>query len=157
MKRWAAMLVLILATTALVACDPSPPPERNCPTVPDSISSEILFDVNADRAAAGLPGLWWHDTLACNARDWATHMAQTGDFSHQDLAGFWNDPLYGNFTYLGENILRGPAFLNGHDIHGYFMRSPGHRENVLGPFDTIGIAVVRNGDMIFVAEEFANH
>jgi len=43
-------------------------------------------------------------------------------------------------------------------MHRGFMRSPHHRENLLDPdYEVAGFAVVRNGNMIYVTEDFGLH
>ena len=44
------------------------------------------------------------------------------------------------------------------EMHRGFMRSPHHRENLLDPdYEVAGFAVVRNGNMIYVTEDFGLH
>jgi len=160
-KRRLGLLATAVLAIAIVgaACDPAPAPERNCPGgPPDAITFTILNRVNADRAAAGLGGLWWNSTLACNARDHASWMASTGNFSHQDLGGVIRDPLYVNFNSLGENLIVGPGTMDGNAMHTSWMNSPGHRDNIMGSFDAIGISVVQGPDgRLWGVEEFGRH
>jgi hypothetical protein len=47
-----------------------------------TFDAQILALHNQERAAVGVPPLVWSDTLADDARSWAVHLAQTGDFEH---------------------------------------------------------------------------
>jgi uncharacterized protein YkwD len=160
-RRLGLLATAVLAIAIVgAACDPAPPPERNCPGgPPDAITFTILNRVNIDRTQlAHIGGLWWNPTLACNARDHANWMASTGNFTHQNLGGLIRDPLYVNFASLGENILVGPGSMNGDAIHVSWMNSPGHFANIMGWYDAIGIAVARGADgRLWAVEEFGRH
>lgn len=47
----------------------------------------ILAAHNAARSAIGLAPLTWNARMAEDARQWAVHLAQTGEFSHAGSAG----------------------------------------------------------------------
>ncbi len=160
-KRRLGLLAVAVLTIAIVgaACDPNPPPERNCPwNPPDAVTQTILNRVNWDRGMNGENGLNWNATLACNARDHANWMAGTGQLVHQDLNSVIHDPLYVNYASLGENILVGPNSMDGNTMYNAWWNSPGHRANILGWYDAIGIAVLRTLDgRTWAVQEFGRH
>jgi hypothetical protein len=66
-----------------------------------SFFDRVLAAHNRERDATGAPPLVWDETLAAGAREWATHLARTGQFAHSpDDAGA--EPI-------GENIWGGTA------------------------------------------------
>ncbi len=117
-------LVAALSATALpiaTAADPG-------------IEAEFLDLLNAERTAAGLNELYVHDDLLDDARSHSQVMLD-GDFLHHnpDLAsvteGWWR---------LGENVGVGP---DAPVLHEAFMNSEGHRRNIMGEWDYVGIGV----------------
>jgi uncharacterized protein YkwD len=108
---------------------------------------ELIWFLNADRNAQGLPGLWWNDKLGGLAASHSEWMAMTGSFQHRDLYATINDPNYGEFWGLGENILVGSCGISAAQMHQAWMNSPGHRANILSPsYNVVGIHVVCGGD-----------
>jgi uncharacterized protein YkwD len=48
--------------------------------------------------------------------------------------------------------------MDGNAIHVAWMNSPGHRDNILGWYDIIGVAVARGADgRLWAVEEFGRH
>jgi uncharacterized protein YkwD len=125
-------------------------------TTAQAIAKDLFARVGAERKARGLPPLAWSDDLARMASDWSSQMARTGQFVHRDLDAARGRPGIGQFSALGENIawVRGYDD-DGHQLHLGWMRSEGHRRNLLQPgFDTIGIGVVCAGGRAWAAENF---
>ncbi|MCZ7531299.1 MAG: CAP domain-containing protein [Acidimicrobiia bacterium] len=153
-------LPLILATVAffsLTACFPAiSQPHRYSSSPTERIKAEILDQLNAERHARGLPLLVWNPNLAGMAQNWSQHMADSGSFSHRDLSGaFKLSPFNTTLSAMGENILRGPASLRSGATTTAFMKSSGHRHNILAPgFDSVGIGVVCKGGKIYVTHNF---
>ncbi len=130
-------------------------PERPTTTA-EAIAQDLFTRVNAERAKRGLAPLEWSDDLARLATDWSSQMARSGRFVHRDLDAARSRPGIGQFSALGENI----AWVRGYDDDGYqlhvgWMRSEGHRRNLLQPgFDTIGIGVVCAGGRAWATQNF---
>jgi len=118
----------------------------------------ILFDAaNRERLARHLPALRWDDALARAARDHAQLMAGWGAISHQ----FNGEPGLSarlahagvRFTFAAENV--GIA-ASASELHGLWMDSAGHRENILEKrVGAVGIAVIHRGIHIYAVEDFA--
>lgn len=126
---------------------------------PGEIEKELLRVLNAERAARNLPVLRLSPALVGLAREQSSDMARSGVLSHDSAAGKsfterLNDAAVA-FAANGENVARSGTYLAGL-IHGSFMDSPGHRENVLNPeFDEVGIGIVPGpGNTYYVTEDF---
>lgn len=119
-------------------------------SVPDNPDpARRLFSlINAERAAEGLGQLRWNSTLEVVALDWSATMADEERLYHRpDLA----DVITSAWRRMGENVGVGPEIDR---LHQAFMDSPGHRRNVAGDYDQVGIAVVDAGPRIWVAVNF---
>ncbi len=118
---------------------------------------QLFNALNRERAAQGLPILQWDDALASAARQHASRMAQFNLMSHQ-LPG---EPELGTrageagarFSVIAENVAVGPDPAT---IHSAWMRSPGHRANILSTeLSAVGIAVVQGSSGLFAVQDFA--
>lgn len=96
----------------------------------------VRNDVNASRAAAGLPALRENVTLDIKADKWAQNLRDACRIWHSNLA----DGAPKEWRKLGENVGMGGSI---DQIHTAYMNSPGHRANILDPtFTQIGTAAV---------------
>lgn len=107
---------------------------------------DIFMQADAERAARGLPALTWDARLARHARSWSNEMARSG-FRHSDLT-----PLIAGspprFNSVAENIAsgRGPGVTSA-TMHAMWLRSDGHRANMLHPgLEAMGVGVVCGPD-----------
>ena len=119
-------------------------PANTPPTcVPSAAARDYLDRLNAERAARGRPALVWDSGLANYAATWSRDMAANG-FRHSNLANMW---AVGSYNVVGENIAMGAHGTTSGTIHVVWMRSDGHRANMLSPrFDRVGIGVFCAGD-----------
>jgi uncharacterized protein YkwD len=118
---------------------------------------QLLDLANQARAEAGLAPLQGDEGLTRAARKHSALMASQERLSH----GLPGEPalpqrLAATSTLQlgaeGENVDFAPSAA---EAHRRFMRSPHHRENLLNPdYNVAGFAVVRNGNMIYVTEDF---
>jgi uncharacterized protein YkwD len=81
-------------------------------------------------------------------------MAATGSMSHQNLNAVLGSPGFGQFSGLGENVIRGGCGMSAGQIHQAWMNSDLHRANILGNFGAIGIGVACNGGALYATEDF---
>jgi uncharacterized protein YkwD len=129
-------------------------PVRRIGPVTQRIADDLFARVNAERRARGLAPLRRDPALALLAAQWSAEMARSGEFEHRpDLRRALTDGR----IRVGENI----AYTNGPDqsrtVHVLWMRSDGHRENILQPgFDSMGIGVVCDGDRVYATQLFAS-
>ncbi|HYY70012.1 MAG TPA: CAP domain-containing protein [Terriglobales bacterium] len=119
---------------------------------------ELFRMINRDRTQAGVPELQWNEWLAQAARKHAAEMARRGQLSHQ----FPGEPAMRDriaatglrFNASAENVAFAP---DAAQINDEWMRSPGHRANILDPkYNAIGVAVVRSGEELYVVADFAH-
>ncbi|MCG6535060.1 MAG: CAP domain-containing protein [Syntrophales bacterium LBB04] len=89
--------------------------------------------VNAKRLSAGCPKLKWDDRVAAVAREHSRDMVSRHFFSHTNPEG--KDPFERlkesnlPFSAAAENIALGPR--TGKEVYDIWIRSSGHRENML--------------------------
>jgi uncharacterized protein YkwD len=120
------------------------------------LTSDLFDRLNAERRARGLAALRWDGDLARVAGDWSAQMARTGDFSHRDLGEAGGLPGMSKFSALGENIAWVEGYPSmGNQLHVGWMRSAGHRANMLQRgFDSVGIGVVCSGGRAWATQNF---
>jgi uncharacterized protein YkwD len=137
---------------------PRPPRAGSAPYASQA-ERQLLNLANQARAEAGLAPLQIDDGLMRAARKHSVLMASQKQLSH-DLPG---EPALPQrlaatstlqFSAEGENVGLAPSTA---EVHQAFMQSPHHRENLLNPaYNVAGFAVVRNGNLIYVTEDFGH-
>lgn len=105
------------------------------PTDLGAMRAKILSDTNAYRAAAGQPPLQMTSGLNNQAQNWSSSQADNKTMAH--------DPNYvsklpGVYLNSGENVGFGSEYTQ---ITAAWYSSPGHRANLLGQYNEIGIGV----------------
>ncbi|MDZ4827668.1 MAG: CAP domain-containing protein, partial [Actinomycetota bacterium] len=122
----------------------------------ESIATELVARINAERRARNMAPVTWHPQLADAARGWAQQLADTNGFSHQDLNALINS-YGGSHIYLAENIYTGTGGASDSgSAHAALMRSDPHRTTMLTPqLQYIGIGVVCVGNKVVVVEDFS--
>jgi len=110
--------------------------------------------INQDRAGYHLASLTWSTCLYNVARYEAAHLATPGvAFKHYD--GVSRDLTCHLGHQVGENIGWYSGGINDTKLNSMFMASPGHKENILGPYRYVATAwVVRSDGTAFIAVEF---
>lgn len=146
------LIVVVLACTGLVAFAPA------SWASPTHAAEELGFvsKINAERAKLGLNSLTVNLQLTGVARAWSDRMAADGRISHNpDVAA----QVEGDWTRLGENVgfssrtaTTGEEFVE--RLHVAFMNSPGHRANVVGDFNQIGVGVRTTPETMWVTVNF---
>lgn len=119
-----------------------PPPDDGAPA--DADRNLIAWDLtqrhNAERARAGLSSLAHDARLTAVARRHADEMARRNLLTHDRESGtpYYEeiDRAVGVRVACAENIAAGPR-TTGQAVAGW-MASPGHRANILGPYDAMG-------------------
>jgi uncharacterized protein YkwD len=153
----AVIAVGLLAAACGVQEDPPPP---GCPGAPpDPIAATVLNRTNADRGARGFGGLSWNARLACLAQEWSAVQAGNGTMAHRDLGAVIASPGFGAYSGLAENVFVGPGSVDGNGIHGAWMNSPPHFNNIMGNYDSMGFGWAKTGDnsRLFATEYFGRH
>jgi len=125
------------------------------------VERQIHAEINAERAARGLPPLAYRDRTAARADDHTAWMAEAGELSHANLKHQYRcKPAAENvaYTYVAEDIVTDDG--RGVNHHGnetsiakgivrQWMHSEPHRENLLDPRfsgEGIGIATADSED-----------
>lgn len=122
-------------------------------------TAEVLMvhRINEARAARGLPRLVSNLQMKRIARQWTYSMASRGQVSHRtNLAAV----VDGDFVRLAENV--GYTRLDGardtvlvDRLHDAFLRSDGHRAQILGRFNMVGVGIQRlRGGQMYVTVNF---
>lgn len=114
------------------------------------IVTAMVDDMNRERAARGLKPLRLNRQLSLAADDRVADMLSKHYFGHVSPDGMepwtWVDRRGYDYREIGENLAVGYGSA-GAVVDGW-MRSPGHRANILGrDFDEVGIAVAPRSPM----------
>jgi uncharacterized protein YkwD len=122
----------------------------------ERLVSDLFARLNAERQARGLAPLDWDGDLARVAGDWSAEMAGSDNFRHRDLGAAGGLPGMAKFSALGENIAWVEGYPSmGNQLHVGWMRSEGHRANMLQRgFDSVGIGVVCSGGRAWATQNF---
>ena len=94
----------------------------------------FLSKINASRSAAGLPPMSMHSDLVPRARSHSAAMMNAGSVYHSSNLG----SVTSGWEALAENVGVGPTVDSLHDA---FMNSAGHRRNILGNYNHVGVGV----------------
>ncbi|MGA3011821.1 MAG: CAP domain-containing protein [Terracidiphilus sp.] len=117
---------------------------------------QIVLLANHARAQAGAGPLKWDAALAAAARRHCLRMAAEGVISHQ----YADEPEISeraaqagaHFSVIEENVAIAP---DPGSIHNAWMRSAGHRANLLNPrVDRVGVAVVAGRNGLFAVADY---
>ena len=105
----------------------------------------MLCLVNTARRARSLPELTADDALARAADRKSADVLRCDEFSHEACGReftYWIERFGFHGCASAENIAWGGGSLGGvRSIFRLWMHSPGHRANILGPYDEIGIGL----------------
>ena len=145
---------------ALLCLSPLAASQLRSDPVAQAPSAEEQFffrAANAERSARSLPTYQWNEALAAAARKHATLMAEANELSHRlDGESSLDERVAqagGRFSSVGENVAIGtdtPA------IHMGWMKSPGHRANILDArFTALGVGVVVSEGELYAVEDFS--
>lgn len=124
----------------------------------DPAEQQLVQMLNLERARAGLPSLRVDDRLTQSARAHSVLMANAKQLSHQ----FPGEPPLPKrlaatnlrFNRDAENVAYDYSVQQAHEG---LMQSPPHRANILSPkYNTVGIGVLRRGDVFWVTQDFAH-
>ena len=136
-KRTAVVIMALAIGIGATAClpDTGPPPTQ------DPYQRAMFDAVNRDRANAGLPGLTFSPKLSVLAGVHSCDMMRAGYLFHDNLGSIMNNPDFGAFWSLGENVVQAPWYYSGWDLEGLWMASGPHRGNILNRnFNVVGMA-----------------
>lgn len=139
----APLLMVACVCTGCIAIAPRGiPPGKAVAREDPSDAVEALVEAhNLERGRRGLPPLAVNESLSAAAQKHAEEMAARGRMSHRGFDG--SSPFRrmerAGYSYVraGENVAYGQPTVA--DVMAVWMRSPGHKRNVLGKFSEIGV------------------
>ncbi len=152
--RGISLGVLAVAVSLAVG---SPPAFADVPGS-DQVSDEARFVdlINVERAKVGLAALRVAPELVAVGREWSNEMIAKAGGSER--CGVVHNPDFvskvtADWQGLGENVGCGNVSVAG--LHDLFVASPAHYRNIVNPtFDSVGIGVAYDGDVMYVTEQF---
>jgi hypothetical protein len=110
----------------------------------------FLAKINASRSAQGLALLSVDGGLRSHARNHTQDMIDSGGIYHSS-----GDELKAaagsGWSKLGENVGRGGTV---DSLHTAFMNSPGHKANILGDYNYVGIGTASSDGVLWVTVVF---
>lgn len=167
-KHWSILLVVafvsalgwstVPSSAHAVAAAPTTATAGSLPVINSLFESRVVTLTNQRRAARGCPPLRVRSTLRYAARKHTIAMAKAGVLSHRlsgeprlgrriTLAG------YRDWRIVAENIAAG--FLSPSSVVRAWMRSPGHRANILDcRLRHIGVGVALHGTRLWWTQNF---
>ena len=111
---------------------------------PASAEVQFLSLLNGERTRAGMVPLARDGALDGVARDWSTTMMREDRLYHRpNLVAAIDGSVTRTWTRIGENVGVGGSVER---LHQAFMDSPGHKANVLGDYNRLGVGVVTEPD-----------
>jgi uncharacterized protein YkwD len=116
-----------------------------------ALAAEVVRQVNAERAAAGLGALKVDSDLTAAACVRAKEISTSGNFSHTRPDG--SSCFTVSSKVFGENIAMG--YSTADKVMAAWMNSSGHRANILrSSFGSIGVCAYSVNGVVYWAQEF---
>jgi hypothetical protein len=112
--------------------------------------SEFLSLINSSRASNGLGPLSVDGGLAAHAGTHTQDMMNAGSIYHSTSAELAAAGGSG-WSKMGENVGKGQSPSS---LHTAFMNSAGHRDNILGDYNYVGIGTGSSGGYLYVTVVF---
>ncbi len=137
LRRTLALLAMLTVLVAGLAV----------PAAHASAEGSLVAKINAARAAEGLAPVEVYWDLVDDARAHSQEMAAADSLYHNPALS----SVCSNWIGLGENVGVGPST---DAIHNAFMRSSGHRGNILGDYNYVGVGVAEGSDELWVTVVF---
>lgn len=156
-----SILVLLLALFAafqVSACSRATSRADSTTTTGGSLEEQILYYTNKFRQSKGLKPLQLDETISQQARRHSRDMANgsTG-FGHEgfeDRVAIVSKKM-GRVGAAAENVAYGT--LDAESVVDGWIKSPGHRRNMLGDYNLIGIGTAGKGRLTFFTQVFIKH
>jgi hypothetical protein len=140
-RRW--LSILLIATLATVGLGVAAGADS-------ATEADFVAHINASRSAQGLAPLAVDSKLVGHARDHTAAMVAAGDIFHSSSAQLQS---YGKpgWQKIGENVGKGGAV---DSLHNAFMNSAGHRKNILGDYNYVGVGTDTSNGVLYVTVIF---
>jgi uncharacterized protein YkwD len=141
----AALVALAIASVAPAAASAACPGQVNASAPAGAQERVMLCLVNQVRGQRGLQPFDAPASLARAAARKSADILRCDDFSHEACGRdftYWIERSGYDGCRMGENIAYGSgSFATPRSIFRMWMNSPGHRRNILGPYEDIGIGL----------------
>ena len=147
-------VLLVLLLTAGLGLGLPPGAVRASPQYPQYDEWDFLNLINRERRAHGLRPLSMVVSVRDVARSWSGVMAARNALGHNPDYAAQLAARLPDYQRLGENVGVGGGVASLHDA---FMRSPGHRANVLGDWGHAGVGVTWSGTRLWVTVNFVKN
>lgn len=112
--------------------------------------ADFLAHINSTRSSNGLGPLAVDGGLRSHARNHTQDMMDANKIFHSTSAEL-KAAAGSGWTKLGENVGRGGTVSS---LHQAFMDSPGHRANILGDYNYVGIGTGTKDGVLYVTVVF---
>jgi uncharacterized protein YkwD len=132
-RRLPSRLTIAALLVALLSLVPQTAAQAQ--TLQPDLEARLVTLTNQARAQHGLRPLAVELQLTRVARDWSNTMATERKLYHRPSL---RDAIIGDWQRIGENVGVGPTIER---VQEAFMASPGHRGNILGDYDRVGIGI----------------
>ena len=120
--------------------------------VAGTAKAQFFASLNTARGGAGLAPLTADPALDVIANEWSGQMANENHLYHRpDHRVQIEARVTTAWTRIGENVGKGSDVPS---LHAAFMASAGHRSNILGDYNRLGVGVVVRDDVIWVTFNF---
>ncbi len=148
--RQVLAIAVVLAVVAALAAVLAQPPVAAASSDRADSEHEFVGKMNAARRAQGLGPLAVHSQMRNIARDWTPKMIAHGSLRHRpgdQLTSLAPDDWLGLGENVGRSVKTGATASELVDrLHRAFMDSPGHRANILGNYNYVGVGVRLSSD-----------
>jgi len=146
------ILILLVTSVASVDVAAAAPEGASIAAVdPSTAEAEFLSLLNDVRRANGKGALALNPALSTQSRGWSSTMASQGRLFHDPNLAANVGQVVPDWARMGENVGVGYGVRSLHDA---FWASSGHRANMLGAYNQVGIGVVNAGGKIWVTFRF---
>jgi uncharacterized protein YkwD len=143
-RRWLLRVLALVLATGLFLGTVASPAAAVSPR-----EKKLFHKINAARNNHNRKHLDLAPRISKMARNHSEKMAQKGKIFHSCLSCKFKG---WNWSALAENVGTGPSV---GAVHKKFMRSPGHRSNILGTqYDKVGVGIVQRKGKLWVTEIF---
>ncbi|QEH42806.1 CAP domain-containing protein [Chitinophaga sp. XS-30] len=161
-KKFYQILVLsvavFLSSQALACSKPVSGAATGTVRSSGNMEEDILYYVNKYRKSKGLAALVMNEVLNTEARGHSRSMANgRSAFGHDGFESRIDDisKKLGRVSAAAENVAYGN--LNAEAVVNGWIKSPGHRKNMLGNFNMIGIGTAKGkGNITYFTQIFIN-
>ncbi len=139
--RWLSLLLIASLATLGMSMSAAAEPASE---------GQFLAKINASRASAGLGPLTIDGGLVSQARKQTQAMMDAGEIFHATSAAL-SAAAGSGWSRLAENVGRGNTV---DSLHTAFMSSAGHKKNILGDFNYVGIGTGSKDGYLYVTVVF---